>query len=113
MPSIQAVTNDLVDCILADARVNKWFAHAASTPENTKHYKSTLASFLCQSTGGPCKYTGPDFAAVHKGRGITSEAFDAVVQDLVTVLEKYKVPETEKSQLLQILGPLKTVIVEK
>ena len=113
MPGIQAVAGDLVDRILADERVNKWFAHTASTPENTKAYKSALTTFLCQSTGGPCKYTGPDMIAAHKGRGITGEAFDAVVQDLVAALQKFKVPEREKSQLLQILGPMKTSIVEK
>jgi hemoglobin len=112
-PAIRAVSGDLVERILADSRVNKWFAHAASSPENTNAYKSTLATFLCQSTGGPCKYTGRDMISAHKGRGITSEAFDAVVQDLVAVLEKFKVPEKEKTQLLQILGPMKASVVQQ
>jgi hemoglobin len=113
MPAVQAVTDNLVDRILADQRVNKWFAHAASSPENAKAYKSTLATFLCQNTGGPCKYTGPNMSIVHKGRGITGAAFDAVVEDLVAVLNKFSVPQQEKTELLQILAPLKNVIVER
>src|SRR5689334_23490039 len=59
-PAIEAVANGLVDRILADNRVNKWFTHAAASTENTNAYKGKLATFLCASFGGPCKYTGPD-----------------------------------------------------
>jgi hemoglobin len=113
MPAVKAVVGDLVDRIIADNRVNKWFAHAASSPENTNRYKAVLTDFVCQNVGGPCKYTGSDMTAVHKGRAVTSEAFDAVVQDLVASLDKFKVPEKEKNDLLAILGPLKTSIVQK
>lgn len=50
--------------------------------------------------------------SAHTGRGVTSEAFDAVVQDLVVVLERLNVPVKEKGELLGILGPLKTSIVK-
>jgi hypothetical protein len=36
-----------------------------------------------------------------------------VVQDLVKVLDKLNVPAQEKSDVLALLGPLKTVIVQK
>jgi hemoglobin len=84
-----------------------------------KTWKSTilaagvLADFICQGTGGGCKYSGPDMFAAHKGRGITSAAFNAVVEDLVATLDKFKVPEKEKSQLLGILGPMKPAIVQE
>ena len=112
-PAVRAVASQLVDRILADARVNKWFAHAATSPANTEAYKAKLADFICQSTQGPCKYTGMDMSAAHKGRGVTGEAFDAVVEDLVAVLNDLKVPAKEKADVLGLLGPLKTVIVQK
>ena len=112
-PAIQAVASGLVDKILADSRVNPWFAHAASSPANTAAYKAKLAEFLCQSTQGPCKYAGLDMSSAHKGRGVTSEAFDAVVQDLIAVLDQLKVPAKEKGDVLALLGPLKGVIVQK
>jgi hemoglobin len=111
-PAVQAVASGLVDRILVDDRVNKWFAHAASSPANAAAYKAKLAEFICQGTGGPCKYTGSDMVTAHKGRAVTSEAFDAVVQDLVAVLENLNVPEKEKEQVLAILGPLKAAIVQ-
>lgn len=111
-PAVQAVVSGLVDRILQDSRVNKWFVHAASSPEAAAAYKAKLSAFVCQATGGPCQYTGRDMVGAHRGRGVTSEAFDAVVQDLVAVLDSLKVPEKEKGQLLEILGPLKASIVQ-
>jgi hemoglobin len=113
MPAIEAVSSDLVDRILADKRVNAWFAHAGSTPENTAAYKAKLASFLCQTTGGPCKYTGQDMVTAHRGRNVTSGAFDAVVEDVVATLDKLKVPAAEKQEVLAALAPLKTSIVQR
>ncbi|MGD0362969.1 MAG: group 1 truncated hemoglobin [Bryobacteraceae bacterium] len=111
MPVIRAVVDDFVSRILADERVNKWFAHAASDPVKAAAYKRSLADFLCQGTGGPCQYTGPDIVAAHKGRAVTGEAFDAVVEDLVATLNRLQVPEKEKADLLGILGPMKTAVV--
>ena len=51
--------------------------------------------------------------AVHKGMGITGEAFDALVGDMVATLDKFKVPAKEKGELLSVLGPMKKDIVEK
>ena len=113
MPAVNAVVDDFVTRILADGRVNKWFAHAASTPEAARAYKAKLADFICQGTGGPCKYTGADMLSAHRGRGVTEEAFNAVVGDLVATLDKFKVPEKEKGQLLGILGPMKPAIVQE
>jgi hemoglobin len=93
--------------------VNKWFTHAAASPANADAYKAKLAEFICQNTGGPCKYTGHDMVSAHKGRAVTSEAFEAVVQDLVVVLDKLNVPQKEKEALLSILGPLKSSIVQE
>ena len=111
-PAIQAVASGLVDKILADNRVNKWFAHAASSPENTKLYKQKLSDFICQSTGGPCQYTGLDMAAAHKGRGVTSEAFSAVAEDLSALLDQLKVPAKEKGEVMTLVGSLKPSIVQ-
>ena len=113
MPAIQAVVDDLVTRILADARVNQWFAHAAADPDRAAAYKAKLGDFICQATGGPCKYAGMDMIAAHKDRGVTAEAFNSVVEDLVATLDKLKVPEKEKQQLLGLLGPLKAAVVQQ
>jgi hemoglobin len=113
MPAIRAVIDDYTDRILADERVRPWFAYAASSPEHADAYKAKLAEFLCQGTGGPCRYTGANMASAHKGRGITEEAFEALVEDLVAALDWCQVPEREKAELLGLLSPMKRSIVQK
>jgi hemoglobin len=111
-PAIQAVASGLVDRILMDKRVNGWFAHAAASPENTNAYKAQLASFLCAGFGGPCKYTGADMVAAHRGRGVTSDAFAAVAEDLTEELDQLKVPAKEKGEVMTIVASLKPSIVQ-
>lgn len=111
-PAIEAVANGLVDRILKDDRINHWFAHAAQSPENTAAYKAKLASFLCAGLGGPCKYTGLDMVSAHRGRGVTNEAFGAVAEDLVAVLDQLKVPAKEKGEVMTVVASLKPSIVQ-
>ena len=49
----------------------------------------------------------------HHGMGITNAQFDALVGDLVATLDKFKVPEKEKNELLSVLGPMRKDIVER
>ena len=71
-----------------------------------------LVDQICQASGGPCTYTGKDMKTAHQGMGIKDADFNALVEDLVAALYKFKVPEKEKGELLGILGPLKKDIVE-
>lgn len=111
-PAVTAVTGSLVDKILMDTRINAWFAHAGSSPANTAAYKAKLYDFVCEATGGPCKYQGQDMVTAHRGRRVSAAAFDAVVEDLVAVLDSLRVAEKEKKELLGVLGPLKSSIVQ-
>ena len=111
--AVTAVASGLVDRILQDRRVNAWFVHAASSPENTAAYKAKLYEFLCQATGGPCTYTGLDMVAAHKGRAVTGGAFEAVVEDLVAVLDELRVPMRERQEVLALVATLKSAIVQR
>ena len=113
MPAVRAVVDDFVAHVLTDDRINQWFAHAASTPETAAAYKGKLADFICQAAGGPCHYAGADMVSAHRGRGITEEAFNAVVEDLRGTLDRLRVPEKEQSDLLNLLAPLKSAVVQK
>jgi hemoglobin len=42
----------------------------------------------------------------------TTGDFNALVEDLVAALGKFKAPEQEKKELLGLLGPMKKDIVE-
>lgn len=104
---ITAVVNDFVTRLNADTRVSSFFAATAADPTRLANFKTHLFEQICQASGGPCKYTGKDMKTAHHGMGITTENFNAVVEDLTAALDKYKVGTNEKNQLLGVLGPMK------
>lgn len=111
--AITAVVNEFVNNCAGDTRINKFFADTAKDPKRLAKFKTNLVNQICQASGGPCKYTGKDMKTAHKGMGISSADFGALVEDLVKALDKFKVGETEKNELLGALGPMKGDIVEK
>jgi len=49
----------------------------------------------------------------HHGLGITNDDWDASAKHLVETLDKFKVPEKEKNDLLAFVTSLKKDIVDK
>ena len=105
-PAITAVVDDFIGNVAADARINKRFADA-----NIPQLKTMLVDQICQATGGPCTYKGQTMLAAHKGMKITDAEFNALVEDLVKSLDKFKVGAQEKNELLSALGGMKGDIV--
>jgi hemoglobin len=106
--AITAVVDEFVARVAADKRINAFFAHT-----DIPHLKMELVNQICEASGGPCKYTGKSMKEAHKGMGVGTADFNALVEDLVGALDKFKVGEKEKNELLSVLGPMKTDIVEK
>jgi hemoglobin len=111
--AITAVVDEFVANVAADARINRYFAAAASDPKRMAAFKTNLVNQICEASGGPCKYTGKSMKEAHKGMGISTADFNALVEDLVKALDKLKVGEKEKNELLAVLGPMKSDIVER
>lgn len=106
--AIKAVVDEFVANVAADTRINKWFANA-----DIDRLKGNLVNQIGQASGGPQVYTGRDMKTAHAGMGIDDPAFDALVEDLVKALDKFSVPQQEKDELLAVLGPMRSDIVEK
>jgi hemoglobin len=111
--AITAVVDEFVGRVAADKRINAFFSATASDAKRLKKFKANLVDQICQASGGPCKYKGKDMKTAHMGMGISGADFDALVEDLVGALDKFKVGAHEKDQLLGALGPMKVDIVEK
>jgi hemoglobin len=106
--AISAVVDDFVANVAADKRINKFFAKA-----NVPRLKARLTDQLCQASGGPCVYTGADMKTAHAGMGIRNKDFDALVQDLVKSLNKFKVPAAEQKEIASVLLPMRKDIVTR
>jgi hemoglobin len=105
--AITAVVDDFVAGCANDSRINAKFAKT-----DIPRLKAMLVDQVCEATGGPCTYAGRDMKETHQGMGVTTGEFDALVEDLVATLERFNVPMAERDELLGVLGPLKSDIVE-
>ena len=107
-PAITAVVDDFVANVAADTRINGFFAKT-----DIPRLKTLLVEQICAGSGGPCTYTGRDMKTAHANMGVNDADFGALVEDLVKTLDKFKVPQREKDELLAILGPMKADIVTR
>jgi len=105
-PAITAVVDDFVANVAADKRINGQFANT-----NIPRLKMLLVEQICAGTGGPCQYTGRDMKSTHAHLKISEADFNALAEDLTRTLDKFKVPEKERGELMAILGPMKADIV--
>ncbi|HEY7958372.1 MAG TPA: group 1 truncated hemoglobin [Polyangia bacterium] len=105
-PAIAAVVDGFVAKVAGDKRVNRYFWNT-----NVPELKELLVEMICQATGGPCQYTGRDMKTAHAGMNIQPSEFTAVVEDLVSVLDRLHVAAHEQHQLLALLAPTKKDIV--
>ena len=109
--AIAAVTDDFIGRLAADKQLSRFLVGLST--DSQKKLRQHVVDQLCEATGGPCLYTGRAMKAVHTGLGITEADWQATVRHLVSTLDKFKVPEKEKTEVLAIASSLKGDIVEK
>ena len=105
--AIVAVIDDFVARCAGDGRINGKFART-----DIPRLKAMLVEQVTAASGGPAYYSGRSMEETHDGMGVTAGEFDALVGDLVTTLNHFNVPDAEQQELLGILGPLRSDIVE-
>ncbi len=110
--AIKAVVSDFVDAVDADDRMQNDAVAQRLKAINVDELKAKITNLVCQGAGGPCEYKGRNMKQAHVGLNITDAEFDIVVENLVKTLDKYKVPEKEKNDLLGLLGPMRADVVQ-
>ena len=104
--AINAVVVDAMGNVSADQRINARFAHI-----DANNLSNNLVDLICERTGGPCVYKGRNMADSHEGMHIRDDEFDALVEDLVKSMNKFKVPEREQRESVAILARMRNAIV--
>jgi hemoglobin len=109
--AIAAVVDDFVGRLVTDKQFERFFA--GHSTDSKKRIRQHIVDQFCEGAGGPCVYTGRTMKASHAGLGITEAEWDASAKHLVATLDKFKVPEAEKKELLAFVNGVKADIVEK
>ena len=112
-PAVRAVVHDFVALAAGDEEVNFFRdGQYALDAAGVEHLEQLLVEFISSATGGPLDYTGRAMEPVHEGMNISEAEFKAIAADLVAVLRKYEVPDTEIDELIAIVGTTRDAIVE-
>ena len=109
--ALAAVVDDFIVRLVTDKQFEKFFAGASN--DSKKRIRQHILDQFCAATGGPCVYTGREMKTSHAGLGITNAEWDAAAKHLAASLDKFKVPEKEKGEILSFVTSLKKDIVEK
>ena len=109
--AIAAVTDDVITQLANDKLIAPFLTGLSN--DSKKKLRQHFVDFLCAASGGPCIYTGRDMKTAHAGMGITSAQWDSSVKDVTATLDKFKVPDKEKQEVLALISGLRKDIVEK
>lgn len=103
---VQGIVDDLLVAIVEDDLINFQFAET-----DIVRFREKLTEQLCAEAGGPCTYTGQTMQESHAGRGIDDRQFNALVEDLIDVMDARGIPVTAQNRLLKRLAPMHKDIV--
>ena len=106
--TVAQFVSETVDLSAVDPQIKRSFDKV-----DLKKLKVKVAEQICALTQGPCKYTGDDMKLAHQGLELTEAEFYGFVDILRGTLNRAKVPESAKNELLRILAPMKRDIVTK
>jgi len=110
--NIATVVDDFIDRIMVDGRLN------ANPHVDEAHHRVSPAGFkylvteqVGEAAGGPQRYTGRSMEDTHLDLLITGEEWEAFIDDFNQTLDKFEVPQQERSELLDIIESTRDAIV--
>ena len=110
--SIATVVDDFIDRIMVDDRLN------ANPRVDEAHHHVSPAGFkylvteqVGEASGGSQRYTGRSMEDTHRELLITGGEWDAFIDDFNQTLDKFEVPQQERSELLAIIDSTRDAIV--
>ena len=105
---VQRISDDFVARDLKDPRIKDAFAAA-----DTIRLRRVFAEQLCYLLDGGCAYTGRDMRESHRGMGLQTSDFNAVVENLQHAMDDEHVPFRAQNVLLAKLAPMQRTVVER
>ncbi|MER3447538.1 MAG: group 1 truncated hemoglobin [Candidatus Dadabacteria bacterium] len=109
--AIAAVVDDFFKRMIADPKLGRFFIGLST--DSKRRAQQLTVDFICSATGGPSLYTGRDMKTAHTGLGITEDDWQIASKHLVETLDKFKVPQREKTEVINFVSGLKGTIVEE
>jgi hemoglobin len=101
----------IVEAHMNNPVINARFLPYRSQPERLAAVKQHTRNFLGAGSGGPEKYEGRDMRTAHRGMNVSAEEYMATIDDILATLEKHRIDEATRNDVLAIAYSLKPEIL--
>ncbi len=105
------IVDSFVFGLLRDPVVGPSFADIPAS--RLPRLKYLFEQQICEVADGPCRYTGKDMVAAHRGMDVTDAEFNAMGAVMERTLRVRGVPDAAADSLLARLGAMRGDIVGK
>ncbi len=80
--------------------------------DQAKH-KASMTEYLCQISGGPCKYSGPSMKDAHMASGVSAEDWKLMGGLFIKTLRDMNVGKNERKELANLVSMAKPDVVSQ
>lgn len=110
---IAKIVDDIVAAHINNPAINARFLPYLDKPERVEEIKKHNRDFLGAGSGGPETYSGKSMLEAHRGMNINEAEYMAVMDDIMSALEKNGIDESARKDVLAITFGLKGEIIHK
>ena len=110
---ITAIVDDVIAAHMNNPAISARFLPFKAQPEKLAIIRQHTIDFFSAGSGGSTIYAGRNMPATHKGMNINPTEYMYVVDDILKVLDKHKIDDESKKDVLAILWSLKDMIISK
>jgi hemoglobin len=107
---IAAVVDEFLQTLSLDPQMARF--SAGMNLERRKRNRQLSLDYLCAAAGGPTVYLGQDMKTAHAGLRISASDWQVAMDHVERALVKFKVADTESTELLALIDGLADQIVE-
>lgn len=108
---IAAFMTDYISRIRADPAFAR-FSGGRGADKKKKDLQLNI-DYMCKVTGDSHYYFGRDMKTAHAGLEINNAEWEANMRHLTEALDKHKIPQREKQEVIALVAGMKREIVEK
>lgn len=106
--AVDAAVDKFYEKVLADDRINEFFAKVDMSAQSSKQ-----KNFLTMVFGGPNNYSGQDMRVGHAHLSLTDEHFDAVVENLANTLTELGVASDDIAEVAKIAESVRDDVLNR
>lgn len=110
---IAKIVDGIVEAHLNNPTIKARFLPYLDKPDKVAEIKKNNCDFLGAGSGGPETYTGRSMLETHRGMNISEAEYMAVMDDIMSVLEKNGIEESARKEVLAITFGLKGEIIHQ